>query len=347
MTDGRDAVRSPHRSRRRLVLTLVAVGAALLLYGGYRSLFALDVTEYGVITRFGRVTQVLETPGLHVKAPFDHVVRLDRRLLSSKLVPAEYLTADKKNVVIRSLVTWRIADPRRFLETLGTREDAEPRLADVILAEIGSSLGNHTFASFISSQGRESRFAAMVSAIRHEVERFARPAYGIEVVDVDIRQLYLPEQNKQSVFERMKAERGRIAKQHRSEGERASKEIVARAEREKTRLLAEANKEAERIRAEGEAEAMRTYADAFTRNSSFYKFVRTLQAYDRFVDEQTMLFLPADAELLEILRQSGPVAAPPKELPGRPRSAPDGLALDDLGLQRFGTGIDPSREAGR
>jgi membrane protease subunit HflC len=335
------------RRPRRLAWVLLALGAALALYAGQQSLFALDVTEYGVITRFGRVIQVVEAPGLHVKAPVDRVVRLDKRLLSTTPAAAEYLTADKKNVVIRSLVTWRIADPQRFLETLDTRVGAELRLADVVLAEVGSVLGAHTFASFISSQGQESRFASMVATIRQDVERLALPAYGIEVVDVDIRHLSLPEQNQQSVFERMKAERGRMAKQYRSEGERDAKETVAHAEREKTRLLAEAHKEAERVRAEGEAEAMRIYADAFTQDPGFYRFVRTLQAYDRFVDERTLLFLPADAEVLELLQEAGQPAARLPGPPAPPGQVSDGLALDEPALRLFGAGIEAAPEAGR
>ena len=314
---------------KRLGGTLLLLGVALLLWALYASLFALDVTEHGVVTRFGRVVRVVDEPGLHVKAPFDRVARLDRRLLYSRPPQAEYLTADKKNVAVRSLATWRIADARRFLETLGTRADAEVRLADIILAEIGAVLGRHPFASFISADGRDSRFRAMIERVRDGVAAFALPAYGIEVVDVSVRQLGLPEQNKQNVFERMKAERGKMAKEFRSEGERDSKRIIAAAEREKSRILAEAYERAQLTRAEGEAEAMRTYAAAFGQDPGFYRFLRTLQAYDKILDDSTTLFLPADAEIFGMLRDGeaapeGPDGLPPAGSPPGPR--PDELA---------------------
>lgn len=314
---------------KRLGGTLLLLGVALLLWALYASLFALDVTEHGVVTRFGRVVRVVDEPGLHVKAPFDRVVRLDRRLLYSRPAQAEYLTADKKNVAVRSLATWRIADPELFLETLATRADAEVRLADIILAEIGAVLGRHPFASFISADGRESRFRAMIERVRDGVAAFALPAYGIEVVDVSVRQLGLPEQNKQNVFERMKAERGKMAKEFRSEGERDSKRIIAAAEREKSRILAEAYERAQLTRAEGEAEAMRTYATAFSQDPGFYRFLRTLQAYDKILDDGTTLFLPADAEIFGMLHDGeaapeGPDGLPPAGSPPGPR--PDELA---------------------
>ena len=299
--------------------TLAVVAGALLLLALYGATFTIDVTESGVVTRFGRVVRVVEAPGLHLKLPTDRVLRVDRRLLSSRPAQAEYLTADKKNVVIRSLAVWRVADPARFVETVRTRANAEVQLADVVLAEIGAALGNYPFASFVSSAGGQSRFAALVLEIAAAVEAYALPAYGIEIVDVDVRQLYLPEGNRQSVFERMKAERGKIARQFRSEGERDATRMIAEAEREKTRIGAEAYEEAARLKAEGEAEAMRVYADAFGRNPPFYRFLRTLQAYETVLDEKTTLFLPAEAEIFTILQGDRGGAASLARSRARPR----------------------------
>jgi modulator of FtsH protease HflC len=320
---------------KRLGGTLLLLGVALLLWALYGSLFTVDVTEHGVVTRFGRVMRVVDEPGLNVKAPFDRVVRLDRRLLYSRPAQAEYLTADKKNVAVRSLATWRIADPELFLETLATRADAEVRLADLVLAEIGAVLGSHPFSSFISANGQESRFRAMIERVRDSVGAFALPTYGIQVVDVSIRQLGLPEQNKQNVFERMKAERGKMAKEFRSEGERDSQKIIAEAEREKTRLLAEAYEQAQRIRAEGEAEAMRIYAETFSQNPSFYKFLRTLQAYEKVLDGSTTLVLPTGAEILEMLHGDAP---PPDGRGEHPAGSPPAPRPDEL--------ASPGRELG-
>jgi membrane protease subunit HflC len=298
--------------------TLLLLAATLLLAVLYGALFTVDVTQYGVVSRFGHVVRVVDTPGLHLKLPFDRVLPVDRRLLYSKPGEAEYLTADKKNVVVRSLALWRIADPKRFLETVGTRAGAEVQLADVVLAEIGAAFGTYPFAAFVSAAAGQSRFEMLVAEVRGAVQAYALPAFGIEVVDVDLRQLYLPEANRQSVFERMKAERGKIAKQFRSEGERDANRMIAEADREKTRIAAAADQEAARIKAGGEAGAMGIYADAFSRDPAFYKFLRTLQAYETFLDDQTTLFLPADAEILAILQAEGVVAEPPGIEPESP-----------------------------
>jgi len=252
-------------------------------------------------------------PGLHFKAPFDAVIPVDRRLLLSRPAQAEFLTEDKKNIVVDSLVTWRIADPRRYIETLGTRDAAEARIADVVLGEIGSVMGRYAAAAFISAAGVGSQYDRMVAEIRDRAASFAGSAYGIELVDVDVSHLFLPEQNKQHMFDRMKAERGKIAKEHRSAGELEAKRIIAEADHEKTEIEATAYAQVQRLRAEGDAAAARTYAAAFSRDPGFYKFLRTLEAYRLFLDDKTTLFLPADAEALGILRyelKRHPVAAP-------------------------------------
>jgi membrane protease subunit HflC len=315
----------PATSAKRRAMLLLLLGA-LVLWAVWAALFTVDVTETGVVSRFGRIVRVVDQPGLHLKLPFERVLPVDRRLLYSKPAEAEYLTADKKNVVIRSLAIWRIADPQQFLETLATRANAEVQLADVVLAELGAALGNYSFASLVSSGDQASRFESLIAQVRDAVEGYALPAYGIEVVNVAVRQLSLPAQNQQSVFERMKAERGKIAKQFRSEGERDSSRMIAEAEAEKTRIAAGAYKEAARLRAEGDSEAMRIYADAFGQDVPFYRFLRTLQTYETVLDDRTTLFLPADTEVLQILQGVG--GAGDHIGPGSPAPPRDNLAAD-------------------
>jgi membrane protease subunit HflC len=286
-------------SAHKLGRTVLLLGAAALIWAASATVFTVDVTEYGVVSRFGRIVRTVDQPGLYLKSPLDRVLRLDQRLLYSRPARAEYLTADKKNVVVRSLATWRIADPERFLTTLRSRANAEERLADLILGEIGSVLGQYPFASVAAA---------------------ARPAFGIDVVDVDVRKLYLPEQNKQSVFERMKAERGRMAAQYRSEGERDAQALIAQADAERTRLMAQAYEQAQRIRAQGEARSIRIYAEAFGQAPEFYKFLRTLEAYPKFLDGTTTLFLPADAEIFGLLQFD--VAPTAGGQPGQPAAGP-------------------------
>ena len=295
--------------RTLLVLTLAIAGWAVVA-----AFFTVDVTEYALVTRFGRVVRVVVEPGLYVTAPFHRIVRLDKRVLFSRPARSEYLTADKKNVVVESLATWRIADPERFLATFTTREAAEARLADVVLAEIGSVIGRYPASVLISTDPAESRYQTILSEIGRRISDFAGPTYGIDVLSIDVRGLFLPEQNREHVFDRMKAERAKIAKENRSAGELEAKKIVAEADHEKSGIDADAAGAAERVKAEGDALASRTYAAAFRQDPRFYEFVRTLRAYDKVIDDKTTLFLPADTDVLRMLHFD----AQPASEPSRP-----------------------------
>jgi membrane protease subunit HflC len=290
------------KKRRAFARTLVFLGAACGLWALIASCFAVDVTEYAVVTRFGRVLRVISTPGLCFKVPFDSVARVNRRVLLTRPSEAEFLSEDKKNIVVDSVLTWRIADPKRYLETLGERAAAEVRLSDIVEGEIGAVMGRFNAGSFITTGVSRNQYDAMVVQIRDRAARFVDKAYGIELVDVDIRHLSLPELNKEHVFDRMKAERGKIAKEHRSAGEMEAKHIVAEADHQRVDIAAEAYAKAQRLKAEGDSEAARIYAAAFSRDARFYKFLRTLQAYQQFLDDKTTLFLPADASAAGILR---------------------------------------------
>jgi modulator of FtsH protease HflC len=303
--------------------SLPALAVAVGFFALACSFFTLDATEYGLVMRFGRLVRVLSEPGLYVTVPFDRVARLDKRLLFSRPAPSEYLTIDKKNIVIESLATWRIAEPERFLATLTTPAAAEQALADVIIGEIGSVIGQSRASALVSGDAAENRYRSIVSAIKRGVAAFARPAYGIEVVSVDIRRLSLPELNRAHVFDRMTAERAKIAKQNRSAGELQAREITAEADHERVRIEAEAASTATQIKAEGDAEASRTYADAFRRDPKLYAFLRTLQAYDKILDDKTTLFFPADAEALQLLHFD---AQPASGEPGPNVSTPVGAA---------------------
>ena len=300
--------------------TLPALTAALAIWALVSSFFALDVTEYGLVTRFGRVVRVLAEPGLHVVAPFDRVVRLDKRILFFRPAPSEFLTIDKKNLGVDSLVTWRIADPERFLAALATPAAAEQRLSDVVLAEIGAVMGQYPASVLISTDQAKHNYQAVSSEVARRAANFARTAYGIDVVSVDVRRLYPPELNREHVFERMRAERAKIAKENRSAGEVEAKRIIAEADHEKSRIDSDAAGHAERIKAEADAEASRTYAAAFTQDPRFYQFLRTLRAYDKLLDDKTTIFLPADTDALQMLHfdkqpgQVGPSPPPPTGL---------------------------------
>ena len=181
-------------------------------------------------------------------------------------------------------------------------------------------MGRYPASVLISTDSAKRNYQAVASEVVRRAADFARTTYGIEVVSVDVRRLYPPELNREHVFERMKAERAKIAKENRSAGEVEAKRIIAEADHEKSRIDSDAAGQAERIKAEADAEASRTYAAAFTQDPRFYQFLRTLRAYDKLLDDKTTIFLPADIGALQMLHfdkqpgQVGPSPPPPTEL---------------------------------
>lgn len=282
---------------------------ALVVVGALGSVFVVDTTEYAVVTRFGRPVRIYTSPGLRFRVPLiDQVVRLDARLLMSEPPVAEYLTLDKKNVVARPFLTWRVEDPLRYLQTVVLREAAEARLAAVTSSEIGAAFGSVPFDALVSTEPGKMRLGAIVEQVEGRVRDTAAREYGVRLVALRLERLAFPQQNEASVFQRMRAERQRIAKQFRSEGEEASLKIRAEADRDRARILAEADRKAAEIRGQAEAEAARIYADALGADPDFYRFVRTLEAYDKIIDKNTTVVLPADSPLMKGL-MTGPGSA--------------------------------------
>jgi modulator of FtsH protease HflC len=272
------------------VVVALAVGSAIVV----------DATEYAVVTRFGRPARTYTTPGLHFRMPLvDQVVRLDARLLMTEPPVAEYLTLDKKNVVARTFLAWRVDDPLRYLQTVQLRDAAEARLAAVTSSEIGAAFGSVPFDALVSTDADKMRLGAIIDQVEQRVRDTAAREYGVKLVSLRVERLAFPQQNEASVFQRMRAERQRIAKQFRSEGEEQSLKIRAEADRERARILAEAERKAAEIRGQAEAEAARIYAEALTADPDFYRFVRTLEAYDKIIDKDTTVILPADSPLMK------------------------------------------------
>ena len=288
---------------------LLLSGAALLLWALVASLFAVDVKEYGLVTRFGKVVRVVARARPSSQGAVRRVARLDRRLTFSRPAPAEYLTVDKKNVVVESLATWHIADPERFLGDVATRSNADVRAGRMSsLGEIGAVLGKYPAASLIAPDGE--RGAVPQDRLRDpwtRVAGFARTAYGIEIVDVELLHLSLPEQNREHVFERMKAERGKMAKEYRTAGELQASKIIAEADRERSHIEAESYAQAQRLKAEGDAEASRIYAGCVQPESRFYKFLRTSRPTRSFWTRARRCFFPPMRRCCACSARSAPV----------------------------------------
>ena len=278
--------------------------------------FVVDTTEFAVVTQFGRPVRTILEPGLHWKLPepIQTVKHYDNRLQVYEAGQVEFLTRDKKSVVTDYYGSWRIKDPLEFMKTVGDKIGAEARLSDVFSSALGVQLGRFDLADLVNTDSGKMKLRDMLSRTSKECRKRAA-TYGIEVVNVELRTLNFPEKNKLSVFRRMKAEREQMARKYRSEGSEEAAKIRAEARKEQKRILSEAYKKAEIIRGEGDAEAIRIYAQAFQKDPTFYKFIRTLASYEKIIDEQTTAVLQADSELLRLFGEGRPPAATP-EAPG-------------------------------
>jgi modulator of FtsH protease HflC len=266
-----------------------------------RCFFTVRETEFVLITQFGRPLYTIQEAGLHLKLPFQSATYFDRRLRIYNPRPSEFLTRDKKNLVIEPYVAWRIDDPQRFVESVGDQTAAEMRLHDIVWSGLAAALGNQDLEAIIAPSPQQVKAAAMLDSLAEATGRAALKQYGIRVIDVRIKRLNLPEANKQAVFARMRAERERIARQYRAEGEEQALSIRAGAERQREEILSAAYKDAEKVKGEGDAESTRIYSDAYSRNPRFYKLLRTLESYKKILDDKTTAILSSDSELLRVL----------------------------------------------
>ena len=263
------------------------------------TIIVVDETEQIVILQFGKPVQTITNPGLNFKfpAPIQVSNSFDKRLLEYDVPPEEILSRDKKSLIIDNYVRWRIVDPLLFLQTVRAIPTAKTRLDDIVYSELRQELGNHDMAEIIT-ETRELIMKKVTIASNEETSK-----YGIEVIDVRIRRVDLPQQNEASIYARMEAERKRQANKFRSEGEEEAQKIRAATDRDKTVILAEAYKTAQQIRGEGEAKALDIYATSFSKDPDFYEFLRTLETYEKVIDKKTTLVLPGDSKLFKALTQ--------------------------------------------
>ena len=278
-----------------------AAGVLAALVFLYLTFFSVRETEFVLVVQFGQPVYTVTEAGLHAKWFYQSALYFDRRLRVYNPRPSEFLTRDKKNLVIENYVVWKIQDPGRFVQTVGDPAAAEMRLHDIIWSGLSAALGTHDLDSIVSASPEKVQAAEMLDNLTALTDRAALEQYGINVVDVRIKRLNLPEQNKQSVYARMRAERERIARQYRAEGEEQALSIRADADRQREEILSVAYKTAEKVKGEGDAESTRVYGQAYSRNPRFYKLLRTLEAYKKVLDDKTTAILSTDSELLKIL----------------------------------------------
>ena len=259
--------------------------------------FTIGEREQGMIVQFGNPQRILQEPGLYFKLPVvQNLVRFEKRVLTTDAQTAEYLTLDKKRVLVDHVSRWRIQDPLEFYRSVRDQDRAMARLDDLISARLRQETAKHNFLDFVREKREE-----IMQVVTKDTKETAK-SFGIEVLDVRIKGLDLPKEVQASVFARMRAERERIAKRYRAEGEERAQEIRAGADREREVILATAYETSQKLNGEGDANATTIYAQAFGQDPEFYAFTRRLQAYEKILNTGTTLVLSPDSELLRYLQ---------------------------------------------
>jgi len=259
----------------------------------------------------GQPVRVISEPGLNFKAPFiDSVVHIDKRILDLEAPPQEVIASDQKRLVVDAFARYRIKDPLRFYQTLGSINGANSQLSILLNSALRRVLGEVTFSHVVRDQR-----ADLMARIRELVDHEAT-AFGIEVVDVRIRRADLPEQNSQAVYQRMQTERQREAAEFRAQGAQRAQEIRSRADREVTVLVAEATSKSEQIRGEGDATRNQIFADAFNQDRDFFAFYRSMQAYEQGLKHSdTRMLLKPDSNFFRYFTDP---SGKPRENSGTP-----------------------------
>ena len=269
---------------------------------GSDAIFVVKQTERAILLRFGNVVRADLSPGLHFKLPFVNTVRkFDARVLTVTAEAQRYLTLEQKALVVDSFAKWRIVDVQKFYTaTSGEEARASNLLAQRINDGLRNKFGERDLQEVVSGQ-RD----LLMEELTRELNLSTADEYGIEVIDVRVKQIELPVDVRASVYDRMTSERQREAQQLRSRGNELAIGIEADADRQEAVLLVEAYRDAERIRGEGDAQAAATYAAAYSRNEEFYAFTRSLNSYqESFSNKGDILLVDPDSDYFKYLRGS-------------------------------------------
>jgi modulator of FtsH protease HflC len=275
---------------------VIAVIVVLIL--AVTSLFTINEAQVALRTEFGAIVGLDYSPGLHFKWPWDQVVKFDRRILSLSYTAETFLTNDNRGLIVDFYVKWRVKDASRYFQATGGREDlAGERLAEIVKDGIKSVVAQRTLEQIVSAER-----AAVTGDMFGQASRNVANL-GIELVDVRVQRIDLPDDVSTRVYESMKQNFNKIASRLRAEGQSQSVRIRASAERERTEILANAERDALRVRGEGDAEAAQTYAKAYSHNPEFYGFWRSLQAYERSLGRDgDLLVVTPDGEFFKYLK---------------------------------------------
>ncbi|MFT6552047.1 MAG: membrane protease subunit HflC [Zhongshania marina] len=283
---------------RSFTVVILLLGALVL---AFNSLYIVRETERAVLLKFGEIVDPDIAVGLHVKTPFVHMVRkFERRILTLDAPTQRFLTIEKKPLDVDFYAKWRVIDTQKYYTaTNGEEVRAEGLLAQRINTGLRNKFGERTFHEVVSGE-RD----LLMTDLTRDLNEITTSEFGIQLVDVRVKRIDLPSQVSQSVFDRMKSEREREAREHRSTGRELAEKIRATADRQRTVIGANAYRDAQVLRGEGDALAARTYAAAYNADPEFYAFVRSLEAYRAsFSNKGDLLVVDSESEFFRYLKQ--------------------------------------------
>jgi membrane protease subunit HflC len=267
------------------------------------SAFTVDQREHAIVFRLGEIVSVKKQPGLYFKVPLVENVRyFEKRIVTLDWTePDRFITSEKKNVLVDSFVKWRIVDPAKYYVSVrGDEAQAEARLSQVVNDGLRAEFGKRTIHDVISGER-----AKIMEILRLKANHDASQM-GIQVLDVRLKRVDLPQEVSDSVFQRMEAERKRVANDLRSQGAGAAEKIRADADKQKEVIIAEAFRDAQRIKGEGDAKATEIYSAAYGRNPEFYAFYRSLEAYrSSFRSKTDVMVLDPSSDFFKYMRSAG------------------------------------------
>jgi modulator of FtsH protease HflC len=271
------------------VIAALVVVALIIAYG---ALFTVYQTRQALVVRLGQPVRIVTEPGLHSKVPLiDSVINIDKRILDLENPAQEVIASDQKRLVVDAFARYRITDPLKFYQTVGTVDGANLQLSILLNSALRRVLGEATLTQVVRDQREH-----LMTQVRDQLGAEAQ-GFGISMVDVRIRRADLPEQNSQAVYQRMQTERQQEAAQIRAQGTQRAQEIRARADRDVTVLLADAQSKGEQTRGEGDAERNRIFAEAYGRDPDFFSFYRSMQAYEAGLrPNDTRMLLKPDSD---------------------------------------------------
>ena len=269
----------------------------IILGIGSQTLFIVHQTEQAIILQLGEPKDRIYKAGLHFKVPFiDSVVRFDARILDYDARPAEALTSDLKTIVLDNYARWHIINPLQFYRTVRTIPNAQTRLDAVVYSQMRAPVGRCTLTEVVSSERTN-----IMDSVTKQASKQMRE-FGIEVVDARIKRTDLPPENQRAIYDRMRAERERQARQYRSEGTEEATKVRSKADKERALILAEAKKKAQIIQGEGDAEAAKIFANAYTKSPDFFEFQRSLEAMKLSFENNTKMIVTTDNPLFKHIK---------------------------------------------